>query len=114
MAPESSAAMAKLVKNYLDNECYIILEGGPDVAVAMNKLKLDLICFTGSTRVGKIVAEQAAKNMIPCIMELGGKCPAVVNDDANIPAAARKIAWGKFGNSGQTCIAPDYVLCHNT
>jgi aldehyde dehydrogenase (NAD+) len=68
--------------------------------VAINNLNLDLICFTGSTHVGKIVAEAAAKHMTPCIMELGGKCPAVVHQGTNLDAAVNKICFSKFGNSG--------------
>lgn len=68
--------------------------------------------FTGSTEKGKLVAEAAAKNLTPCILELGGKCPAVVSNSANIKFAAFKTATSKFGNSGQTCIAPDYALVH--
>jgi len=74
--------MKKLVDKYLDNDAFQVVEGAMDVAIALNKLKVDLFCFTGSTTVGKIVAQQAAKNMVPCIMELGGKCPAVINHDA--------------------------------
>jgi aldehyde dehydrogenase (NAD+) len=111
-APASSAALKALVEKYLDNDAYQVLEGAVDVAVTMNRLRLDLICFTGSTQVGKIVACEAAKNMIPCIMELGGKCPAVVDKGVNLDACATKICFGKFSNSGQTCLAPDYVLCH--
>jgi aldehyde dehydrogenase (NAD+) len=112
MAPASSAVMKKFVDKYLDNDAFQVVEGAVEVAVALNKLKVDLFCFTGSTQVGKIVAQQAAKNMVPCIMELGGKCPAVINHDANMDATVAKICFGRFNNSGQTCIAPDYVLCH--
>jgi len=71
--------IAKFVQKYLDPDLFSVIEGGIDVAVALNQQKLDMICFTGSTMVGKIVAQAAAKNLIPCIMELGGKCPAVVD-----------------------------------
>ena len=74
--------------------------GGVDVATKLNNLKLDLICFTGSTFVGKIVAQAAAKNMIPCIMELGGKCPVIVDRGCNMDATVTKIAFGRFCNSG--------------
>lgn len=70
----------------------------------------DYMFFTGSTQTGKLVAEAAAKKLIPYTLELGGKSPVIVDKNANLEQAARKIAWGKFLNSGQTCIAPDFVL----
>jgi len=73
-----------------------------------------LICFTGSTQVGKIVAQSAAKNLTPCILELGGKCPLIVDYDAAMDFSAGKIAFGKTVNSGQVCIAPDYVFVHES
>jgi len=111
-APETSKAVKNFVEKYLDNEAYAVIEGGVDVSVKLNAQKLDLICFTGSTFVGKIVAQAAAKNMIPCIMELGGKCPVIVDQDADIDFAAGKLAFAKFNNSGQTCVAPDYIFVH--
>lgn len=75
----SSAAIKKLVETYLDRDAFAVIEGGPEVAIEITKQKFDFICFTGSTMKGKLVAEAAAKNMIPCLMELGGKCPAVVD-----------------------------------
>ena len=74
--------MKKFTDKYLDPESCITIEGGVEVAVAVNKLPLDLICFTGSTQVGKIIAQTAAKNLTPCILELGGKCPLVVDYNA--------------------------------
>ena len=82
------------------------------MAVELNSQKLDLICFTGSTFVGKIIATTAAKNLVPCILELGGKCPLVVDSTADVDFAAGRSVYGKFMNSGQTCTAPDYVLVH--
>ncbi|MCK5704392.1 MAG: aldehyde dehydrogenase family protein [Cyclobacteriaceae bacterium] len=70
--------------------------------------------FTGSVKVGKIVYEAAAKNLTPCILELGGKSPCIVDKDAEIDLAARRIVWGKFVNGGQTCVAPDYLLLHKS
>ena len=70
------------------------------MATKLNNLPLDLICFTGSTFVGKIVAQAAGKNMIPCIMELGGKCPVIIDRTANIDCAVTKVAFGRFFNSG--------------
>ena len=77
-----------------------MIEGGVDVAVAVNQLPLDLICFTGSTQVGKLIAQAAAKNLTPCILELGGKCPMIVDYNAHIDFTSSKAAFGKFFNSG--------------
>ena len=113
-SPASSAVMKKFVDTYLDQDFCVVIEGGVDVAVAVNSLPLDLICFTGSTQVGKIVAQTAAKNLVPCILELGGKCPLVVDHDAEMDFSSGKIAFGKTLNSGQICIAPDYVFVHES
>jgi aldehyde dehydrogenase (NAD+) len=91
------------VSKYLDNSAFIVVEEeetGFAVAAAVNKLNLDLVCFTGSTYVGKIVAEAAAKHMTPCILELGGKCPAVVDRGCDLAATVNKICSTKFSNSG--------------
>lgn len=100
MCPNTSRVMKKFCDNYLDKEAVIALEGGIDLAQAVNKLKSDLICFTGSTAVGKIIAKTAAENLTPCILELGGKCPCVVDYNANIDFSALKIAYSKTANSG--------------
>lgn len=80
------------------------------MAKALGTKKIDGICFTGSTEKGKLVAEAAAKNLVPCILELGGKSPTVVDSSANIDLAAKKVVMGRFLNAGQACIAPDYIL----
>lgn len=85
---------------YLDSGCFAVCQGGPDIAQAVTQARFDSIVFTGSPAKGKIVAEAAAKNLIPCILELGGKCPVVVDDSADIDFAAKKIAFGRFSNSG--------------
>lgn len=82
MAPHSSAAIKKFTDKYLDKKFVVTVEGGVDVAVAVNNLPVDLFCFTGSTTVGRIIAQTAAKSLIPCILELGGKCPLVVDHSA--------------------------------
>lgn len=79
IAPATSAVIKQMIDKYLDPDFIRCIEGGVDVAVELNKQKLDLICFTGSTFVGKIIAGVAAKNLTPCILELGGKCPLVVH-----------------------------------
>jgi len=113
-SPATAAVISKLCEKYMDPDCIASCEGGIDVAVHLNRQKLDLICFTGSTFVGKIVAGEAAKNLIPCILELGGKCPTIVDQGADMVSAIHKICNSKFGNSGQTCIAPDYILVHES
>jgi len=86
------------------------VEGGVEEITGILELKFDKIFFTGSTKVGKIVYEAAAKNLTPVTLELGGKSPAIVAASANLEVAARRIVWGKFLNAGQTCVAPDYIL----
>lgn len=106
--------MKKFVEKYCDSKAVVCIEGAVDVAVALNNLNLDLICFTGSTQVGKIIAQTAAKNLTPCILELGGKCPLIVDHTAAMDFSASKIAFGKTINSGQICIAPDYIFVHES
>jgi aldehyde dehydrogenase (NAD+) len=102
--------IARLVPKYLDNELIAVVEGGVAETNALLEKKFDLIFFTGSARVGKIVMQKAAENLTPVVLELGGKSPAIVLADANVKVAARRLAWGKCLNAGQTCVAPDYVL----
>jgi acyl-CoA reductase-like NAD-dependent aldehyde dehydrogenase len=84
------------------------------VAKALTKLPVDIICFTGSTFTGRIVAIEAAKNLTPCILELGGKCPVIVDETAKIPTAVNRILFAKFLNCGQTCIGVDHVYIHES
>ena len=100
MAPNCSAVLKKLVETYLDNDCYKVLEGGVEVASKICTYPWDLICFTGSTEKGKLVAESAAKNLVPCILELGGKCPCIIDETADVDFAASKVCFARFGNSG--------------
>jgi aldehyde dehydrogenase (NAD+) len=86
------------------------VQGGPEASTALLAEQWDLIFFTGSTRVGQVVAEAAAKHLTPTVLELGGKSPTLIDRTANLAVAAKRIAWGKFYNAGQTCIAPDYLL----
>ena len=87
-------------------------EGNASLSTALLKLPFDHIFFTGSTEVGKVVMEAAAKNLTSVTLELGGKSPTIIDENADLAKAAEKIAWGKLVNSGQTCIAPDYVFVH--
>ena len=82
------------------------------MAIACTSKKFDSIIYTGSSEKGKLVAQAAAKNLVPCILELGGKSPTIVDESADTEHAAKKIVLGKFLNSGQICIAPDYLLVH--
>jgi aldehyde dehydrogenase (NAD+) len=110
LAPACSAAMARLLPRYVDPDALIVVEGGVDETTGLLAEPWDHIFFTGSTAVGRIVAEAAAKHLTPTVLELGGKSPTYVHASADLDVAARRIAWGKFLNAGQTCIAPDYVL----
>jgi len=112
MAPHSSNVMAELFEKYLYQNYYRIVEGGGKVAQTLTALPFDLIIFTGSPEKGKLVAKAAAEHLTPCILELGGKSPTIVDKDANIENAALRIAAGKLFNCGQTCVAPDYLLVH--
>jgi aldehyde dehydrogenase (NAD+) len=110
LTPATSAALGRLIPKYLDPEAVVVFEGGVDVATELLDLPFDHIFFTGSTTVGKVVMSAAAKHLSPVTLELGGKSPAIVLRDAPIETTARRIAWAKLANAGQTCVAPDYVL----
>jgi aldehyde dehydrogenase (NAD+) len=110
VAPACSAALARLLPRYVDPEAITVIEGGVDETTALLAERWDHIFFTGSTDVGRVVAKAAATHLTPTTLELGGKSPTYVHASANLEVAARRIAWGKFLNAGQTCIAPDYVL----
>jgi aldehyde dehydrogenase (NAD+) len=104
--------IAKLVPKYLDQDLIAVVEGGPAETDILLDKKFDLIFFTGSGTVGKIVMQKAAVNLTPAILELGGKSPALVLEDADIKVSAKRLTWGKFMNAGQTCVCPDYILVH--
>jgi aldehyde dehydrogenase (NAD+) len=106
----TSATLARVVPEYLDPDCIAIVEGGVAETQALLAERLDHVFYTGNGRVGRVVMEAAAKHLTPVTLELGGKSPVIVDDTADIEVAARRIAFGKFLNAGQTCIAPDYVL----
>ncbi|MBN9735622.1 MULTISPECIES: aldehyde dehydrogenase family protein [unclassified Pseudonocardia] len=109
-APATSAALARLVPRYLDPDAVAVLEGDAATTQALLAQGVDHAFFTGGTEIGKRVMEAAAAHLTPVTLELGGKSPVIVADDADVEVAARRIAWVKLLNSGQTCIAPDYVL----
>ena len=108
----SAALMAELIPNYLDPQAVTVVEGGVPETTELLEHRFDHVFFTGSTRVGQIVMQAAAKHLTPVTLELGGKSPTLVDEDVDLEVAARRIAWGKFFNAGQTCLAPDYVLVH--
>jgi coniferyl-aldehyde dehydrogenase len=110
LAPRFSALLARLIAGAFDPALITVVLGGADIAQAVCALPLDHLVFTGSTRVGRIVARTAADNLVPVTLELGGKSPAILCRDYNPAAAARTLATAKFFNAGQTCIAPDYAL----
>ncbi|AIY00620.1 aldehyde dehydrogenase [Arthrobacter sp. PAMC 25486] len=109
MTPASSAALARWVPAYLAGAVTIV-EGGVPETTELLEQRFDHIFYTGNGRVGRIVMAAAAKNLTPVTLELGGKSPVYVDETVDMIAAARRIAWGKFMNAGQTCVAPDYVL----
>jgi aldehyde dehydrogenase (NAD+) len=102
--------MAELVPRYLDNDAIAVVEGDGAVSQELIAQGFDRLCFTGGTEIGRKVYEGAAKHLTPVTLELGGKSPVIVAADADIAVAAKRIAWTKLINSGQICIAPDYVL----
>ena len=112
ISPATSAALARLAERHLDPQAVAIVEGGPEEAEMLLEQRFDKIFYTGNGRVGRIVMEAAARHLTPVTLELGGKSPVLVDADADIDVAARRIAWGKFLNAGQTCVAPDYALVH--
>ncbi|GAC1408572.1 MAG: aldehyde dehydrogenase family protein [Mycobacterium sp.] len=110
ICPASSALMAELVPKYLDTDAVAVIEGDGEVSQELIAQGFDHICFTGGTEIGRKVYEGAAPHLTPVTLELGGKSPVIVSADADIDVAAKRIAWTKLINSGQICIAPDYVL----
>ncbi|MCA9506868.1 MAG: aldehyde dehydrogenase family protein [Myxococcales bacterium] len=110
LAAASEQVIHDLIHDYLDKNCFRVLNGDMHLASALTKTPFDHIFYTGSTEIGKIVMENAAKNLTPVTLELGGKCPVIIDDNVDIDLAAKRIMWAKSLNAGQTCIAPDYVL----
>ncbi|RKH14566.1 aldehyde dehydrogenase family protein [Corallococcus sp. CA053C] len=109
-APETSRVLARMLGEAFPPEVVAVVEGAADESRRLLEERWDLIFFTGGTSVGRVVAEAAAKHLTPTVLELGGKSPCIVDRSADLEVTARRIAWGKYVNAGQTCIAPDYVL----
>ena len=112
--PHTSRLIKEMVAEIFEEDVVTTFEGGADVSTHLLSLPFDHLFFTGSPAIGKIVMKAAADHLTSVTLELGGKSPAIIDATANIPDAAKRIAWGKFLNNGQTCIAPDYVLIEET
>ena len=110
--PHTSKVLEAMIKETFRPEYIAVVQGNRDVNTALLAERYDLIFFTGSPQLGRTVMRAASENLTPVVLELGGKSPCIVDKDANIGMAARRIAWGKSLNAGQTCIAPDYLLVH--
>lgn len=113
LAPATSALITRLAADHLDPDAIAFVEGGVDETTALLEQRFDHILYTGNGTVGRIVAEAAAKHLTPTTLELGGKSPAIVDKDANLKQAASRIAFAKWSNAGQTCIAVDHVWVHH-
>lgn len=113
-SPHTSAVMAKIIKEAFNPYFATVIEGDAQESQQLLEKNFDYIFFTGSPRVGQIVMTAAAKHLTPVTLELGGKSPCIVMKSANIDMAAKRIAFGKFLNAGQTCVAPDYILVDNS
>ncbi len=111
-APHTAAALDRLIGEVFDPRHVAVATGGPEVVQALLQERFDSIFFTGSARVARLVMAAAARHLTPVTLELGGKSPAIVDADADLAVAAKRILWGKCFNAGQTCVAPDYLLAH--
>ncbi|XP_034021417.1 aldehyde dehydrogenase family 3 member A2-like isoform X2 [Thalassophryne amazonica] len=111
VSSHSAKVMEELLPLYLDKDLFPVVTGGVPETQELLKQRFDHIFYTGSSTVGKLVMEAAARNLTPVTLELGGKSPCYIDRNCDIRVACRRITWGKFVNCGQTCIAPDYVLC---
>ena len=112
-APATSALLARLIGECFPAEYVAVVTGGRQENAALLEEKFDFVFFTGSQAVGKEVLRRTAEHLTPAVLELGGKSPCIVDETAKIPLAARRIVFGKYLNCGQTCVAPDYILCHS-
>jgi len=110
LSENSSKIMAEILNAAFAEEFLHVVEGGVEVSTELLKQKFDKIFFTGSSAIGKIIMKAASENLCPVVLELGGKSPAFILDDASIKIAAKRIVFGKFINGGQTCVAPDYLI----
>ena len=111
-SPATSAVIEKIISECFDPEFVAVVNGGRKENAELLKKKFDFIFFTGSQTVGREVLRHAAEYLTPVVLELGGKSPCIVDSSAKVAMAAKRIVFGKFLNCGQTCVAPDYILCH--
>jgi aldehyde dehydrogenase (NAD+) len=112
--PHIAKVMEEMLAEIFDSKYIAVIQGDREVNQKLLNQRFDIIFFTGSPSLGKVVMNAAAKNLTPVVLELGGKSPCIVDADADIAVAAKRIAWGKFINAGQTCIAPDYLFVHHS
>ena len=112
ISKNSSLVINDIIKKTFPRNYIAVVQDGAEEGQFLLEQKFDYILFSGSQKIGKIVMESASKNLTPLTLELGGKSPCIVDEDVNTTVAARRIVWGKFLNSGQTCIAPDYLFVH--
>ena len=113
-SPATSSIIEKIIKESFDEEYVAVVTGGRSENTALLEQKFDFVFFTGSQAVGKEVLRHTAEHLTPAVLELGGKSPCIVDKSANIKLAAKRIVFGKFLNCGQTCVAPDYILCERS
>jgi coniferyl-aldehyde dehydrogenase len=114
LTPNTSALMAAMLAEIFSEEEVAVVTGGPEFGAAFSGLPFDHLVFTGSTGVGRAVMKAASENLVPVTLELGGKSPAIIERGFSLPRAAKAIAYGKLSNAGQTCVAPDYALVHES
>lgn len=112
IADNTAEVLNEIISEIFPDKYVAVVRGGSDVAEKLSELDWDMVFFTGSNEIGKKVYQNAAKNLTPVLLELGGKCPAIMHKDANLSVSVRRMVWAKFLNAGQTCVAPDYLLVH--
>ncbi len=114
MTPHAARVMKKIISDVFEENEVALIEGGVETSTELLKLPFNHIFFTGAPSIGKIVMKAAAEHLTSVTLELGGKSPTIVDETANVHLAARRVAWGKFINNGQVCIAPDYLFVHES
>lgn len=112
LAPHTSTLLREMIEDTFPAHYFTVIEGGIETSEQLLAQRFDYIFFTGSTAVGKIIMEKASKHLTPVTLELGGKSPAIVDEDCHLTYSAKRIIWGKYTNAGQTCVAPDYLYIH--
>lgn len=110
ISPFTSGVVREIVEEVFDEEYVAVFSGEADEAINLIESDIDFIFYTGNPKIGASVAESAGRRLIPCVLELGGKSPCIIDRKADLDNAAKKIVWGKFMNAGQTCVAPDYII----